>query len=181
MTAKRRKNGFIHGVAFGMALLAGFLLLSGAFFVNRGVQVYLDSGEISASVGSQVTWYAERDLPRMIDGAKAEIPEIVRQEMEGQLTSTRMEIAGFIFTLPDELAAQLEGFLRENVENSVYRLLDGIDTRELSREIGETAAYLVQEQMQETLHGQTFTITVLGPIRMPVTVFIRDYAPGMHE
>jgi len=62
------------------------------------------------------------------------------------------------------------------VENSVYRLLDGIDTRVLSREIGETAAYLVQEQMQESLHGQTFHIQVFGPLSLPVTVFIRG--PG---
>jgi hypothetical protein len=171
---KKKKRGFFQGLLCGMGLLAGFLLLSGALFLNRGVQVHLDSGDIAASVGAQVTWYAERDLPRMIEEAKAEIPEIVRKEMEGALTSTRMEIAGFIFTLPDELAVQLEGFLRENVENSVYRLLDGIDTRVLSREIGETAALLVQQQMQEYLHGQTFHIRVLGPVNLPVTVFIRE-------
>ncbi len=174
MAAKAKKQDFIRGMVLGMALLAGLLLFSAVFFLNRGVQITLDSRDISTSVGTQVTLVAERDLPLMIDAAKAEIPEIVRKEMEGQLTSTRMEIAGFIFTLPDELALQLEGFLRENVENSVYRLLDGIDTWELSRDIGETASYLVQEQMQENLHGQTFYIKILGPLELPVTVYIES-------
>lgn len=174
MAAKRWKRGtFLQGTLFGMALLLGLLFLLGVYLLRNGVQVYLDSQDVSHSVGAQVTWYAERDLPRMIDGAKAEIPEIVRREMQGQWGSTRMEIAGFVFNLPDELMEQLDGFMRENVENSVYQLLDGIDTGELAREIGETAALLVEEQMQEVLHGQTFYIKVLGPLDLPVTVFIQ--------
>jgi hypothetical protein len=93
--------------------------------------------------------------------------------MEGQLSSTRMEIAGFIFTLPVELVNQLEGFMMQNVENSVYQLLDGIDTSQLSVEIGETAALIVEEQMSESLHGQEFQIKVFGPFDLPVTVYIQ--------
>lgn len=176
MTVKMKKRGkrlFLQGALCGMAFIVLLLVMTGLFLVNNGVEVFLDSEDIVNSVGLQVTYYARRDLPKMIDTAKAGIPEIVRKEMEGQLSSTRMEIAGFIFTLPDELIQQLEGFMRQNVESSVYQLLDGIDTSELSAEIGAAAALIVQEQMQETLHGQKFHIKVLGPFDLPVTVYLR--------
>ncbi len=177
MVERKKARVFLRGMLLGMVLMSLMLVLGGMFLFNSGVQVYLDSKDISEAVGVQVTYYARRDLPRMIDAAKAEIPDIVKREMEGQMGSTRMEIAGFIFTLPDELIEQLDGFMQENVQNSVYRLLDGIDTSQLSDEIGETAALLVQEQMRETLHGQIFYINVLGPLDLPVTVFIQEAKP----
>lgn len=171
---KRNRVLFLQGTLCGVALTLLLLLLAGFFLLNTGVEVVLDSEDIADAVGSQVTYYARRDLPRMIDTAKLGIPEIVRNEMEGQLTSTRMEIAGFIFTLPGELVQQLEGFMMQNVENSVYQLLDGIDTSQLSTGIGETAALIVQNEMKESLHGQQFHIRVLGPFELPVTVYIRQ-------
>jgi hypothetical protein len=171
---KRNRTSFLQGTLCGVAFTLLLLVLVGVFLLNNGVEVVLDSEDIVESVGMQVTYYARRDLPRMIDSAKAGIPEIVRNEMEGQLTSTRMEIAGFIFTLPHELVQQLEGFMMLNVENSVYQLLDGIDTSQLSVEIGEAAALIVEEQMSESLHGQEFRINVFGPFELPVTVYIRQ-------
>jgi hypothetical protein len=171
---KRNRTLFLQGTLCGVAFTLLLLVLAGVFLLNNGVEVVLDSEDIAASVGAQVSYYARRDLPNMIESAKMGIPEIVRNEMEGQLSSTRMEIAGFIFTLPVELVQQLEGFMMQNVENSVYQLLDGIDTSQLSTEIGETAALIVQEQMSESLNGQEFHINIIGPFELPVTVYVRQ-------
>ena len=171
---KRNRVLFLQGTLCGVAVTLLLLVLVGVFLLNNGVEVVLDSEDIATSVGTQVSYYARRDLPNMIESAKAGIPEIVRNEMEGQLSSTRMEIAGFIFTLPVELVQQLEGFMMQNVENSVYQLLDGIDTSQLSTEIGDTAAWIVQEQMSESLNGQEFHINIIGPFELPVTVYVHQ-------
>ena len=172
--AKKRIRLFIWGTLFGITLSVLFLSLGSWWVLRNGVVVHLDSQDIADTVGVQVTNYARRDLPKMIDAAKAEIPSIVKKEMEGQLSERRLEIAGFAFTLPDEFMLQLETYFQENVENSVYKLLDGLDTKQLSDDIGQTASLLVAEQMHQQLHNETFMIPVLGPFELPVTVVVRS-------
>ncbi len=174
MVPKNRIQTFIWGTLCGVTLSVLLLSLGGWWVIRNGVTVYLDSNDIAATVGAQVTSYARNDLPKMIDAAKAEIPSIVKNEMDGQLSERKMEIAGFAFSMPDELVLQLESYFQSNVEKSVYRLLDGLDTSQLSKDIGKTASLLVAEQMREQLHGETFSIPIMGPFELPVTVFIRN-------
>lgn len=160
------------------SLLAGAfisLILSVALWVaafswlsSHTPDVYLDSEELAEIIGNRVINQIHREMPKIIEEAKAEIPAIVEREMETQLTSDRMEIAGFVFTVPDELMAQLKQNMQTNVENATARILDGIDSGLVAERFGADVCQLVRETIQREMDGKTFTFLLLG--RMPLTV-----------
>ncbi|MBS4030613.1 MAG: hypothetical protein KGZ63_04205 [Clostridiales bacterium] len=167
----------IHGFSFGVGFLYAFLLMfsvlamSAGYLTAKGVTVYLDSGEVARMVREQIVAQAQLDLPKLIAGAKSEIPRIVEEEMQDQLTSDRMEIAGFVFRVPDELMEQLKGNIQTNVENATGQILDGIDTQIVAEQFGEDVYRMVQETMHSELDGRSFEIMAFD--RIPVNIHIR--------
>ncbi len=170
---RKTRQGF-SGKSFLAGIICAFLffsvLLGATLYLlsDQGVTVNFDSEEVANLVRSQVVIQARLDLPRLIDGAKAEIPRIVEEEMRDQLTSDRMEIAGFVFTVPDELMSQLRKNMQDNVENATAEILDGIDTEEVAVQFGEDVYRMVRETMHGELHGQSFEIMAFD--RLPVLV-----------
>jgi len=167
---RRIFNGRSFWAGFFCAVLMLCATLAGAFYLlsSQGVTVYLDSEEVARLVRDQVILQARQDLPQLIAGAKAQIPAIVEEEMREQLNSDRMEIAGFVFRVPDELMAQLKKNMQDNVENATAEILDGIDTDEVALQFGEDVYHMVRETMQGELHGQSFEIMAFD--RLPVLV-----------
>ncbi len=133
-----------------------------------GVTVNVSSEETAKLVRDKIVAQANSDLPRMIAEAKAEIPEIVAKEMEDQLESDRMEIAGFVFRMPDELMADLRQRLQRNVENATEKILDGIDTEVLAEQFGDNAYKMVQETMEAEFAMQSFTVMIFN--RIPIDI-----------
>jgi hypothetical protein len=159
------------GAGCALALFVLLLVAAVAMLASRGVSIQLDSEELALHIREQVEIQAKASLPKMIAGAKAEIPRIVREEMQDQL-SDRMEIAGFVFTMPAELMNQLESNLQKNVENATGRILDGIDTKTLALQFGQDAYRMVRQTLQEELHGQTFMVFLFDRIPVPVHVTV---------
>lgn len=174
MFNKKKAKVFLGGLSLGAALaLAAVVFMTWVVF-HDGVTIFIKYEDIAAEIGLQVQSYVERDLPRMINAAKVEVPYIVENGMEGQLTSRKMEIAGFIFAIPDEFFNQLDQFLKDNVTETVYRLLDEIDTQMLADEIGVMASSLVKEQMKNNLHGSIIYVNIKGPLNFPVKIHLKD-------
>ena len=159
---------FVIGFICAGLLFFSALTLSAGYLATQGVTVYLDSDEVARVVREQIIVQAELDLPRLIAGAKAEIPEIVEKEMQGQLTSDKMEIAGFVFRRPDELMEQLKSNIQLNVENAAGQILDGIDTQIMAEQFDDDVYHMVKETMHDELDGRSFQIIVFGsiPIRI---------------
>ncbi len=174
MFNKKKTKVFLSGLSLGAVLTLAVVAFSAWVVLRDGVTVYIKSEDIAAEIGVQVRSYVERDLPRMIDGAKAEVPYIVENGMDGQITSRRMEIAGFIFAIPDEFFNQLDRYLKDNVTETVYQLLDEIDTTMLAGEIGTMTTSLVEEQMKNNLHGSIINVNIKGPVNFPVKIHLKD-------
>lgn len=150
-------------------LLGGALLWAGMFWLSSTApSVYLDSEELAQIIGNRIMTQIHRELPLIIEGAKSEIPAIVEREMATQLTSDRMEIAGFVFTVPEELMAQIKHSMQANVENATAKILDGIDAKLVGERFGEDVYRLVRETLRREVDGKTFTLLLLG--KMPVKV-----------
>jgi hypothetical protein len=164
------KTSFFAG--FLSAVIVILFLMSGAtgMAATRGVTVSLNSGDMAQIIRDRIIIQAKGDLPHVIEQAKAEIPSIVEKEMEDQFASDRMEIAGFVFTMPDELVEQLKTNMQQNVERATAKIMDGINTDALADQLGEDAYLLVQETMQNELNGQSFNVMVLN--RIPVRVHV---------
>lgn len=158
---------------FASALFLFLLLLAGAAYLlaSRGITITLDSSKVAQLVRVQVVSEAQRSLPRLIDSAKAEIPGIVEAQMREQIISDRMEIAGFVFRLPDELLGQLRQSMQNNVEKAVAEILNGIDTTLAAEEIGADVCLLVRQTLTRELHGDTFQVLAYG--RIPLNIRLK--------
>jgi hypothetical protein len=161
-------SGFLAGAFLLLVVFSGLTGMA----ASRGVAVYLDSGEIAQIIHDRIVAQAKTDFPRVIEEAKAEIPEIVEKEMAGQFASDRMEIAGFVFRMPEELVEQLRANLRRNVESATAQILDGIDTDELADKLGEDAFLLVREAMENEFSGQSMQVMLFKRIPVRVNIFL---------
>ena len=82
--------------------------------MTQGVTIQLNSEAMARAVQQQA--FPGQTGALIITEAKAEIPRIVEAEMNHQF-SGRLEIAGFAFSLPEELMLQLRSKMRTHVEN----------------------------------------------------------------
>ncbi len=176
MRKQRRKSSFpVFWSGFATALVLALALLGAGvyFLLSHGFTVYLDSEEVSRLVRDQVVEQAKKDLPRIIEEAKLEIPRIVEEEMRDQLTSDRMEIAGFVFRVPEELMSQLKANMQENVERATAEILDGIDTDEVAEKFGADVYAMVNHTLFSELHGQIFEVMAFDRLPVRVRVGVR--------
>lgn len=166
------RRSFLAGFMGAMLLAAVVLGSFTAVIATSGLNVQLDGGEMAALIKEQIVVLAKSELPKVIADAKAEIPKIVEQEMSGQL-SDRMEIAGFVFRMPDELMKQLRVKMQSNVENATVQILDGIDTMIFAEQFGDDVYRMIHETMQNELNGQDFTILAFNRIPVKVRVWVK--------
>lgn len=163
-------RSFCAGVAFALLML---LITTGAalaYVSSQGITVVLDSEQMAELVRESIAKQAKEDLPKIIAGAKSEIPGIVDKEMRDQLLSDRMEIAGFVFRMPEELTEQLRKNMQKNVENATGQILDAIDTTMLAEEFGRNAYNMVRYSMQNEFDEQTFHVRLFNRIPLPVRI-----------
>lgn|GEM_PF-585342 len=166
------------------SLMAGFA--AGMFFVllicgavlgvisQKGVVVYINSEEVARAVQYQVTQFTIDNIPVYMDQAKKDIPQIVEEQVEGQFTSGKLEIAGFSFSLPEEFILNLEGMLKDNIQAGIYSIIDGMDNEGLSRELGNNAYIIAKKALEEEYRGKSFTVKPLDWLSILVTLEVEE-------
>ncbi|HAA37536.1 MAG TPA: hypothetical protein DCE00_01540 [Firmicutes bacterium] len=157
------KKSFWYGVSCSLAVL---LLINAVIFsyaVTQGVTIQLDSEAMARAVQQQVISQAKQELPLIITEAKAEIPRIVEAEMNHQF-SGRLEIAGFAFSLPEELMLQLRSKMRTHVENVTAQILDGINTQILAEQFGDNVYTKMKKTMSGEFNMKSFPVYIFGRI-----------------
>lgn len=170
---KDTSSAFRRGFGCGLLLLLLLVGAVGYFLLDRGFTVFINSEEAARLIREQVVAQAKKDLPRIIENAKLEIPRIVEEEMRDQLTSDRMEIAGFVFRVPEELMNQLKANMQENVENATAEILDGIDTAEVAEQLGVDVYTMVRQTLFAELDGQVFEVMAFERLPVRVRVGVR--------
>lgn len=158
------------------ATAAGLIMLALIFafalsIYSKGITVRLDSEQITLLIKRQITENTSRKLPEIIAGAKSEIPRIVKEKIEFRF-SDRMEIAGFVFRVPDELLAQLRSSMQQNVEKATGMILDGINTDEIAERLGSDFSAAVKSALQEEMEGQSLHVNLWGVVPVKVRVQI---------
>ncbi len=163
-------TGFAVG-AFLVLLLCGAVL---GYISQKGVIVYINSEEVARTVQYQVTQHTVDNIPTFMDQAKKDVPQIVEEQIKGQFNSGKLEIAGLSFSLPKEFILSLEGMLKENIENGIYSIIDGMDNEELSRELGDNAYFIVKKALEEEYRGKSFTVKPLEWLSILVTLEVEE-------
>jgi len=171
----RKGSSAVFWRGFGSALLLTAVLLGAGIYylLTQGFSVFVDSEELARLVRARVVEQAKKDLPLIVENAKLQIPYIVEQEMRDQITSDRMEIAGFIFRVPDELMNQLRANMQKNVENATAEILGGINTDEVAEQFGLNVSEMVKQSLFSQLDGQVFEFKVFELLPMRVRVGVR--------
>ena len=80
----------------------------------------------------------------------------------------------FSFSLPEEFILSLEGMLKDNLETGIYSILDGMDSKELSQELGDSAYYIVKKALEEEYRGKSFTVEPLDWLSVLVTLEVEE-------
>jgi len=161
---------------FASALFLFSLLTVAAAFLlaSSGVAVTLDSAKIANLVREQVVSEANKNLPQLIENARVEIPGIVEAQMRKQIISDRMEIAGFVFRVPDELLGQLRQSMQANVEKAAGEILSGIDTAQVAQQLGDDVYHLVRQSLAQEVHGSIFEVLVFGRFPLQIRLQVGD-------
>lgn len=166
------RPSFMAGIVCTSLIFILTLAAAATYLSVEGVTLYLDSNQIAALVRDRVVEQAKTDLPNLIAEAKSEIPEIVAKEMKDQLSSDRMEIAGFVFRMPEELMTELRRRLQTNVENATAEILDGMNTSMLAEQFGNNAYDMVRDTIQGEFGGQSFNVMIFERIPLRVKIAI---------
>lgn len=167
------RKSFWCGFFCAVFLFTAVIAAAVAALSVHGVTVSLGSEEVASMVRERVVTQAQANLPKVIAEAKLGIPAIVAEEMKSQFDSDRMEIAGFVFRMPEELMEQLKAKMQVNVENATGEILDGIDTGLVAEQFGDDIYMMVRETMQSELHGQSYRIMVLDRVPLRLRIIVR--------
>ncbi|NLP37919.1 MAG: hypothetical protein GX357_09725 [Firmicutes bacterium] len=164
------RKSFLLGFGGGFLSLLLLFIIFLIYLWPQGVTVPLDSEMMAYLLQEQFVALAKEQLPTVVEKAKAEVPQVVQKRMQNQLPA-RMEIAGFVFRMPDELLQQLESNLQNNVQKTTEMILDGIDTSQLAVEFGDSVYEMVKETMKKELDGQDFQILLFN--RLPLKIWLK--------
>lgn len=134
---------FWGGLFVGMAVTT--LLVAGVFYhlTNRGLVVTLEIDELARYIGEQIEAQAARELPRVLEEVKAQVPALVKKQMQSGNRKAEIKISDISIILPSSALAELDNYLRGTVETTLYRLLDGMELDTLASDLGYQAREMV--------------------------------------
>ncbi len=144
-------NTFLKG--FFVGILLNILLLAGMFFhlTNRGLAVSLEVEELADYIGRQIESQAAKELPRVVAGVKAQVPALVKKQMQTGKLTAEIKISDVSIVLPSSALAQLDGYLQSTVEKTLYRLLEGMELDTLAGDLGQQAQEMVRVSLGKEL------------------------------
>jgi len=166
------KKSFQLGISCSLIIFLCIFTLLFWGLAKYGLTIYLDSEELAKNIQEQIILFAEHEMPQIIEDVKAEIPRVVRSEMQAQL-SDRMEIAGFVFTMPVELKEQLAKNMQANVEKTIGKILDCLSEHILANGFGNNVYELIRETFTGQLQGHTVQVYILGKIPLKVRLQLK--------
>lgn len=140
-------GGFFLGVTLCIVLLAGLAF----HYTNRGLVVSLEIDELADYLGRQIESQVARELPRVVAGVKAQVPALVKKQMKTGNLTAEIKIADISIVLPPSALTQLDGYLQETVEKTLYRLLEGMELGALAQDLGQQAEEMLRVSLGKEL------------------------------
>lgn len=168
-----RAGVFLGGVATGLvvAALAGWLSL--ASVQRHGVTVEVDTAQVAEQVRMEVRTAARRELPGHLQSLQQTLVQRTTQEAAGRLAATKLDLGGFSVAPPPSLVTAVQNNLQEALKSGADRAMRNVNMDGLADQIGNRAFVLVQQRLNETLAGRTFTIRPVSWLAVPVRVVPR--------
>lgn len=164
---------FLLGFAAGVFMMLGSAAAGVAGIADHGFTVNLDGEEIAQQVRREVLAMASREFPRFIATAKEEVPRKVAEQMAGSITGASLQISSFYLALPETATRQLEDYFQSTVRETLFLILDEIDTSTAAEGFAGQAYDMVKATLKSQFDGRTFTVSPFRYLSFPVTVRVQ--------
>lgn len=161
MTGKGRWLIFIAGFVTGMLVLVTSLL--GLLYLGS-TQTWLlrvNTNGISEKVEGAAQIMAVEMLPDYIEEIKADVPAMVSARVKNQFGDVKFHLGGEEFSLPEELVQRLEDNYRDSLINSINELLGSLSVDDMSAELGQEIAAIVENSLYAEFNSRVVDIEVL--------------------
>ncbi|MCG0237993.1 MAG: hypothetical protein L6E13_01615 [Firmicutes bacterium] len=166
----QRSGGFWRGFAAGAAMVAlGGLILALAVS-SRGVTIAVDARALGAQVEAAVRREVADQLPRVLETAGQDLPDLVAARIAQHLTAGPLPVGPVEVDLPPALREELRRRLTLALAEAGRSYLAGLDQEEVAALAGREARRLVESQLLAGGRGYRVLVRLLPWWAVPVTV-----------
>ncbi len=167
------QKSFLLGLAAAVFLFTALLAVAIYLAESHGVTVAVPAEEIGALVRAQVEREAATQLPGVVAQARSQVSGLVEEEMKGQLQGISIRIGEVVIPLPEEATRELNRRLQAMVQDTIYSVLDSLDTRSIGQTLGSKAEARVRDSLEETLGNRRFFYRPWPWLAVPVTIDVK--------
>ena len=179
MTGRGRWLLFIVGFVAGMTVLV--VALFGLLYLGSA-QAWLlrvNTNGISEKIEGAAQIMAVEMLPDYLEAIKADVPALVGARVKNQFGDVKFQLGGEEFSLPEELVQRLEDNYRDTLISSIYDLLGSLPVDEMSAELGQEIAGIVENSLYAEFNSRTVDIEILGDyITIPLQIELVNQPGG---
>lgn len=164
---------FWKGIATGIGLAAAAVALTVSVVTRRGVDVTVQTADVTARLRQEVQVALQRELPVALAQVKADLPRRVAAEAGRRLSETRIDLGGFAVPIPPVAVQQVEQAVGQALQAGLEAAIRRVDVDGLSLRLGDRAASLADQRLKEVLAGQRLLVEVAPGWKVPVRIHTR--------
>lgn len=179
MTGKGRWLSFIVGAVVGMTVLMTVLFAAIYFGSNQTWLLRVNTNGIGQKVEGAAQLMAVELLPDYFEEVKASVPTMVTAQVKNQFGDVKFQLGGEEFSLPAEFVQQLEENYRVTLITSINKILASMSVEEMSAELGQEIAEIVENSLYAEFNTRTIDIKILGDlISVPLNIELVNQPGG---
>jgi hypothetical protein len=161
-------SGIIAGFFLSIVLVISIVCLN-----PEGINVYFNKEKIFNLISNEMSRRAQEEFPVFIKEVRSEVPSLVDKYLQKDFIKIGdLEIGGYLIELPDQLLAELEKDLRNDVIYYVYKLLDELGEEKFVNELSQSITGDVLESLFFDLNGQNVSIPLTKYYSIPITIWL---------
>lgn len=172
---EEQRNGapFWQGLLVGVGLAAAALALTAGLVTRRGVEVAVQTAEITGRLEREVESAVRQELPAALAQVKSDLPRQVAAEAGRRLAEARIELGGFDVPMPGAVVQQVEQAVGKAMQAGLDAAVRRVDVDGLATRMGDRTAQLADQRLREFLAAQVIAVEVAPGFRVPVRLVPR--------
>ncbi len=169
MDKDRYWNGVFTGVFIGCFFLCISILLIIRF---QGLRVAVNPEQLAILVKTKVQTEAKKDIPRILEDIKKELPNEVYNHLEGLkgLDDLTIGFGQSQVKLPDEVIVGIKKEFNRIIEEAIINTLNNYNTIPYEERIGNDAYDMVKSIINQELIGKTYIIKTSQWLSVPIKI-----------
>lgn len=159
-------SGVFTGVFLGCFIISLTILL---VVRVQGLKIAINPQKIAQLVQVKVQSEAKRDIPKILEQLKKELPVEITENLEG-LDDLKIGIGKSQVSLPVELTTAIRGEFNRVIEEAIINTFNSYNTSEYEERIGRNAYEMVETLLQQDIIGKTYLIKTNDWFTVPVKI-----------